>query len=171
MTQRKVHTMFVGKFSAALCVGRHRTREFFRDTRGSEAVEMVASVAILCLLVMSLMMILSYTLQANQVAYGAKRIARVIEVSGQVTQSQLDEQAKALIPNWDAINGRIRLANADYSDGGDSAKGRIQLRHKFNVVIDGTYQVVLANPGFGGQISLPLGIHVNVAGQSEVYWK
>lgn len=139
--------------------------------KASETVEMVTTTALLCIIVVNLMLILSYALQVNQVAYGAKRLARVCEIDGTVSETLLKDRAKSLIPNWDYLNADLKV-DADWSDGGDQSRSRVQLRKKFRITITGTYPIVLANPGSGGKkISLPLGVYVVVDGMSEKYWK
>lgn len=60
---------------------------WLRNTDGSASVEMLGSVAVVCVIIVNCMMILGYALQQNQVSYAAKRVARSIEISGYISES------------------------------------------------------------------------------------
>lgn len=146
-------------------------RHAIRNRDGSEAVEMVYSTAMLCGLLLSALLILTYAIQTNRVSYAGKRIARYIEVSGQANQSDLELLLQELLPNADAINAQVRVEG----DWLDPARRRIQLRDNFTVTVTAAYKVALVNPGNlerdNTQVTIPVPIAVKVKGQSEIYWK
>lgn len=144
---------------------------FVKNEKGSEAVEMVASTAFICIMLMSLMMILTYAIQLNQVSYAAKRIVRGIEISGTANPKELDDSLGTFIPNKDALKLKIKADAPDGWYGGTNDK--IQLRNHVVVTIEGSYPLLLANPGFGDNMLwvLDLPIRVAVSGQVERYWR
>ncbi len=128
--------------------------------------------ALICIIVMNAMLVLTYALQVSQVTYGAKRIARMVEITGYATPNDpfLKEKAKELIPNFDALGAKIYLKDPDYSEGGGGIYGKIQVRHGFTVVVEGTYKLKLLNVGETQTFDLPLPVYVSVSGRSERYW-
>ena len=132
--------------------------------KASETIEMVATSAIICFVVMNFLMILAYALQLNQISYAAKRIARGVEVSGYTSQYELEQEAASLIPNWDGIKPHNIHS---------SKTGTIQLRDDFTIYISGTYHLKLAQFGQNGMKGIEIGLPMNVKvdGQSEIYWK
>ena len=164
---------------------------WLRNTDGSASVEMLGSVAVVCVIIVNCMMILGYALQQNQVSYAAKRVARSIEISGYISESLEEENdmLKELLPNADELEAR------------DSSAGRtrllLQLREMeqdtstytnpsdFTLHVQAFYTLPLAY--FGAepsdqesaldedaatpsiQLKLPINVYVN--GQSEIYWK
>lgn len=154
---------------------RRATLDFVKDERGSEAIEMVASMAFLCVVVMSLLMILSYAIEVNHISYAAKRITRGVEITGLATQTTLDQDLHNLIKNADEL--KLKISVPKPSEGWFNGEtGKIQLRQGFEVHIQGEYPLVVANPGLlgegeGAKIALPLPIKVIVGGQVEHYWK
>lgn len=148
-----------------------KIRRAIQNRDGSEAVEMVYSTAMLCGLLLSALLILTYAIQTNRVSYACKRIARYIEVSGQANQSDMDILLRELLPNADAINAQVRV-NSEWLD---PARRRIQLRDNFTVTVTAAYKIALVNPGNlerdNTHIIVPVPITVKVNGQSEIYWK
>lgn len=146
-------------------------RSFVKSEKGSEAVEMVASTAFICIMLMSLMMILTYAIQLNQVSYAAKRIVRGIEISGMANKKELEDSLGTFIHNKDALKLEIKADAPDGWYGGTDDK--IQLRNHVVVTIEGSYPLLLANPGFGDNMlwELRLPIRVAVSGQVERYWR
>ena len=149
-----------------------KVHSFVKNEKGSEAVEMVASTAFICIMLMSLMMILTYAIQLNQVSYAAKRIVRGIEISGTANWKELDDSLGTFIPNKEALH--LRIASIDAPDGWyGGTNDKIQLRNHVVVTIEGYYPLLLANPGFGDNMLwvLKLPIRVAVSGQVERYWR
>lgn len=79
------------------------------NTDGSASVEMVGTVAFICVVIINCMMILGYAIQQNQVSYAAKRLARSVEVSGYITESLTEENQmlKRLLQNADEIQATV----------------------------------------------------------------
>lgn len=145
-------------------------RRWAKDKSGSEAVEAVYVCFGLCLLIMSVMLILGYALQANAMSYAAKRATRHIEVTGQVNSSVLERLMGELMENYNEIGGHIEVTPRNpYLTPGSN---KIQLREKFTVHVSGFYTVKVATLSTSGNpLELKLPINVYVLGQSEVYWK
>lgn len=82
---------------------------WLRNTDGSASVEMVGTVAFICVVIINCMMILGYAIQQNQVSYAAKRLARSVEVSGYITESLTEENQmlKRLLQNADEIQATV----------------------------------------------------------------
>ena len=82
---------------------------WLRNTDGSASVEMLGSVAVVCVIIVNCMMILGYALQQNQVSYAAKRVARSIEISGYISESLEEENdmLKELLPNADELEAQV----------------------------------------------------------------
>lgn len=146
-------------------------RHAIQSRSGSEAVEMVYSTAMLCGLLLSALLILTYAIQTNRVSYASKRIARYVEVSGQANQADLDLLLHELLPNADDIGARVQVTGTWLSP----AKRTIQLRAPFTVTVTANYKVSLVNPGTldrdNSHVWLPIPIVARVNGQSEIYWK
>ena len=148
-----------------------RIARFHKDTSGSEAVEMVYACVAMSLLVMCIIMILGYALQANALSYAAKRVAREVEVTGQANHESADRLMNSLLDNYREIGGTIDISpnSGSYLN---ASKKTIQLREKFTVTATGNYIIKIATPSFASNpLEMRLPITVKVIGQSEVYWK
>ena len=166
------------KFATALRLP-PKIREAIGNKKGSEVTEMVYSVAMLCILILSVLMILTYAIEVNAVTYAGKRIARMVEITGREDCVDDPDQNRAynpgglnalldeLLENSTEINAVASITNVNYVD----ATRRIQLREPFTVQIRATYTIPLLNPGNGAPLELRLPITVKVNGQSEIYWK
>lgn len=149
---------------------RRKLNAFRKDRKGSESVEMVVGAAMLCAMILSCTMILSYAIQASQVSYAAKRIARAVEVSGTANQTDVDALLAEFLPNHDDLSASVNITAPEWFNVGNR---QIQLRKKFTVTVDASYPVTLMNPGFGADAAIQyrLPIHCIVNGQAEIYWK
>lgn len=144
-----------------------KAKALVSDKKGSEAIEMVATTAMMIALIMVGLMILSYAVEWNTISFAAKRVCRDIEVSGQVTdiQSKFD----SLIGNSDLITDRnIEVNNVEYFDAGAKT---IQLKKTFRLSASVTYNIPLVKPGTLSGFSIQLPIKTSVTGMSEVYWR
>lgn len=149
---------------------KHKLLRRIKDTDGSQAVEMVYVCAALCFLILSVLLIIGYALQANAISYAAKRATRQIEVLGQYNQSVATRMMREMLANYDEIGGSI-TATPNSGSWLNSSKKTIQLRDKFTVHVHCTYTVDIGTLAFKQPLRLRLPIDVYVIGQSEVYWK
>lgn len=157
-----------------------RLKSWARNTNGSETIELIYAVASLSAILIMAMLIFSYALQVNQVSYAAKRLTREIEVTGKYNHEEQVEMLKKLLGNFDDIDPTIQCSLTGDHSGSDSINSYagstgttyIQMRDKFNVIIDAKYKVPVFAMGKGENVvHLSVPIHVYTDGQSEIWWR
>jgi hypothetical protein len=101
----------------------------------------------------------------QNVNYAAKRVARAIEIEGQVNGSvtSLFNRLNSEL----GINASFRVINTSYFD----ASRKIQLRDTFTVEVTASYGFQILNPTFAPPVVINIPIRVAITGMSEVYWK
>lgn len=143
---------------------KRKTSAFRDDTEGSEAIEMVTTVAMLVVFIMIGIMFLTYVVNLNLVNTATKQVVRSIEVTGVANQMQMRDRFNEFLgSNPQLTDRRVELKNA--------SPGNIQLKQTFQVVGSCTYRVPLINPGSFDGYTITLPIKTTVAGMSEVYHK
>lgn len=144
-----------------------KVKALVSDKKGSEAIEMVTTSAMMIALIIVGLMILSYAIEWNNVSFAAKRVCRNIEVTGQV--SDIQSKFNTLIGSTSTVTDRsIEVNNVEYFD---AASKKIQLKKTFRLSATVTYNIPLINPGSFTGITVRMPIKTSVTGMSEVYWR
>ena len=140
---------------------------FHKDTDGSEVMEMVSTTIMLVCFIMIGLMFLTYVMQLTVVNTATKKVVREIEVTGQATQSAMNDRFNEMLGTSAQLTDRsVSISNVSYMDG----ISKIQLKRTFMVTGKCTYKVTLINPGNITGWSIDLPIVSRVSGMSEVYW-
>lgn len=138
-----------------------KLRNLHAQKDGSDTIEMVGAVAILCVFILIGLMLLSYIMGANVVSMAARQVARNIETSGYA------DVAKANADFANFLRSNTYLSNLQVTL---STTGKVQLTDTFRVTASCTYDIPLVNPGNYSGYTLHLPIKISSMGMSEVYW-
>lgn len=148
----------------------NRIKAIWKDEQGSEATEMVATMAMLLALILSALMILSYVVEYNAVHTATKRLTRGVETTGIVSAPTMRADFNRMLGSSSLLQNRsVEITNATYVYG-NANYGRIQLKRTFKVTGSCVFEIPLVNPGGITAFSLRLPISTSVTGMSEVYW-
>lgn len=140
-----------------------------RRRRGSEAVEMIATTAMLLTLILVLLTIMAYLIEYNQVNFATKQCARSIEITGTVpSQSELDMMFRNLLGDTEFLPREARNIEIEYI--GINGGNKVQLKDTFTLTGEAIYRIHLINPGYYNGFKIDMPIHVHVVGMSEVYF-
>jgi hypothetical protein len=141
----------------------HSVKKLWKNTDGSEAIEMVSTVAMACALILVGIMILSYLIACNNVSYATKRVVRQIEVTGIASQTEMNTIFNGYLGTSDQIVNRNVVATQGISS------GKVNLKGTFKVMGSCDYIIPIVNPGSFDGYTITLPIVVSVSGMSEVY--
>lgn len=141
-----------------------KLRKLHANTDGSDSIEMIGAVAMLCVFILIGITLLSYVIETNLVNMAVRQVARNIETSGIADSSKANAQFAKYVGNKKNIeipaNGGVKL----------STSGKIQLTDTFRVEASCYYKIPLINPGNFTGYTIKLPIKVTSMGMSEVYW-
>lgn len=148
----------------------NRIKAIWKNEQGSEATEMVATMAMLLALILSALMILSYVVEYNAVHTATKRLTRGVETTGIVSAPTMRADFNRMLGSSSLLQNRsVEITNATYVYG-NANYGHIQLKRTFKVTGSCVFEIPLVNPGGITAFSIRLPISASVTGMSEVYW-
>ena len=136
-------------------------RRIWRAKSGSDTVEMIGVVFMLCAFILIGLMLLSYVMEVNIVNMAARQGARNIETSGIADVGRANSEFRTF------LGGNPHLSNFNVTL---NTSGQIQLTNTFTLVAECSYDIPLVNPGNFSGYTLHLPIKIRSSGMSEVYW-
>ena len=137
-------------------------RRIWRDIRGSEAVSLLLSIAMLLLIFITLISALIYVFQYYNASYICRRVVRSMEITGKYDPVETETLLEDLAGADHTLDIDVQT---NYFSG-----DKIQLRETFTVVLRTSYPIKIWQGG-NSPLVISLPIEVKVKGMSEIFWK
>ncbi len=136
-----------------------------RSKSGEMYYELIVKTLIVVVFLLTVINLYNVFIRYQNVNYVAKRVARAIEIEGQVNSS-----VTSLFNSLNSelgLNASYRVVNTSYFD----ASRKIQLRDTFTVEVRASFDFQILSPMFAPPVVINIPLQSNITGMSEVYWK
>jgi hypothetical protein len=133
--------------------------------RGSAYYELIIKTLVVITLMATVMSFLSIFTAYLNLNHMCRRIVRVVELEGQVSDNAYDVFYR--LKEQTGLSPEMTIEDVQYCDGSQ----KIQLRDTFTVTMTDSYAFTLFKPSFAPPVQINIPMKVSITGMSEKYWK
>ena len=133
--------------------------------KGSAYYELIIKTLVVITLMATVMSFLSIFTTYLNLNHVCRRVVRVIELDGQVSDSVYDTFYR--LKEQTDLSPEMTVENVEYCDGSQ----KIQLQDTFTVTMTYNYAFIIFKPSFAPPVQINIPMKVSITGMSEKYWK
>ena len=155
------HLGLRGKFSPPIPF-----KNVFSDKRGSVYYDLIIKSFVIITLLATVLSFLSIFTTYLNLSHICRRIVRVVELEGEVSNKVYDVFYK--LKEQTALSPEMTIEDVTYCD---EHNQKIQLRNTFTVKLKYNHIFTIFKPSFSPPVQIVIPMQVRISGMSERYWK
>ncbi|MDD4833390.1 MAG: DUF4320 family protein [Lutispora sp.] len=140
-------------------------RKIISDKRGSSYFDLMIKTLVVITLMVTVMSFLSIFTTYLNLNHVCRRIVRVVELEGQVSDKAYDVFYR--LKQQTGLSPEMIVEDVEYCDG----QKKIQLRDTFTVTMTYSHPFTIFTPSFAPPVQIMIPMRVSITGMSEKYWK
>jgi hypothetical protein len=134
------------------------------DRKGSSYFELMIQTLVVITLMVTVMSFLSIFTTYLNLNHVCRRVVRVVELDGQVSDQANDTFYK--LKQQTGLSPEMTVEDVEYCE-----DQKIQLRDTFTIVMTYNYPFTVFTPSFAPPVVIQIPMKVSITGMSEHYWK
>jgi Flp pilus assembly protein TadG len=139
-------------------------QKLLSDRKGSAYFELMLKTLVVITLMLTVISFLSVFTTYLNLSHVCRRVVRVVELEGQVSDRANDVFYK--LKQQTGLTPEMTVEDVTYVDG-----QKIQLRDTFTVMMTYNYPFTIFTPSFAPPVEIQIPMKVRIGGMSEHYWK
>lgn len=153
------HRGIRGRFSPPLPFQR-----LLSDKKGSSYFDLIIKTLVVLSLMVTVMSFLSVFTTYLNLNHVCRRVVRVVELEGQVSDRAYDVFYK--LKQQTGLSPEMTVEDVSYCE-----DQKIQLRDTFTITMTYSYPFTIFTPSFAPPVEIRIPMKVSITGMSEKYWK
>lgn len=153
------HRGIRGRFSPPMSIPK-----LLSDRKGSSYFELMIQTLVVITLMVTVMSFLSIFTTYLNLNHVCRRVVRVVELDGQVSDQANDTFYK--LKQQTGLSPEMTVEDVEYCE-----DQKIQLRDTFTIVMTYNYPFTVFTPSFAPPVVIQIPMKVSITGMSEHYWK
>lgn len=153
------HRGIRGRFSPPMSIPK-----LLSDRKGSSYFELMIQTLVVITLMVTVMSFLSIFTTYLNLNHVCRRVVRVVELDGQVSDQANDTFYK--LKQQTGLSPEMTVEDVEYCE-----DQKIQLRDTFTIVMTYNYPFTVFTPSFAPPVVIQIPMKVSIEGMSEHYWK
>ena len=134
------------------------------NRKGSSYFDLMVKTLVVITLMVTVMSFLSIFTTYLNLNHICRRVVRVIELEGQVSDKAYDVFYR--LKQQTGLSPEMTVEDVDYYDG-----QKIQLRDTFTITMTYSHPFTIFTPSFAPPVKIMIPMKVSITGMSEKYWK
>lgn len=135
------------------------------NRKGSSYFDLMVKTLVVITLMVTVMSFLSIFTTYLNLNHICRRVVRVIELEGQVSDKAYDVFYR--LKQQTGLSPEMIVEDVEYCDG----QKKIQLRDTFTVTMTYSHPFTIFTPSFAPPVQIMIPMRVSITGMSEKYWK
>ena len=153
------HRGIRGRFSPPLPF-----QKLLSDKKGSSYFDLIIKTLVVLSLMVTVMSFLSVFTTYLNLNHVCRRVVRVVELEGQVSDRAYDVFYK--LKQQTGLSPEMTVEDVSYCE-----DQKIQLRDTFTITMTYSYPFTIFTPSFAPPVEIRIPMKVSITGMSEKYWK
>ena len=153
------HRGMRGRFSPPLSF-----QKLLSDKKGSSYFDLIIKTLVVLSLMVTIMSFLSVFTTYLSLNHVCRRVVRVVELEGQVSDRAYDVFYK--LKQQTGLSPEMTVEDVSYCE-----DQKIQLRDTFTITMTYSYPFTIFTPSFAPPVEIWIPMKVSITGMSEKYWK
>lgn len=153
------HRGIRGKFSPPMSI-----QKLLSERKGSSYFDLMIKTLVVITLMVTVMSFLSIFTTYLNLNHICRRVVRVVELDGQVSNQAYDVFYK--LKQQTGLSPEMTVEDVDYCE-----DQKIQLRDTFTITMTYSYPFTVFTPSFAPPVVIQIPMKASITGMSEHYWK